>query len=218
MDPGVGVGLLERSLGWTRGALVGIRDEEGPRLTPCEEWTLGDLLVHMVDSLEVVAELAVGRVARIGPPPSSRRPEVLADHLRVLGCTLLDAWVHADLGRRVDVGVGVGRVDALLAAEVGALEIAVHGWDVAVARELPSRFPSLLAASLLPVAVARVPVDGRSGRFAPPLVPSGTDPATLLLAHLGRDALAGLRGGGGLSRVPAPRGGGGGRRPGPAAG
>lgn len=184
--PRAGVALLERSLAYTRGTLAGLRDAEGPRPTPCGRWALTDLLVHMVDSLEVVTELALGRVARVGPPPASRRPEVLADHLRVLGCALLEGWT-ARTEAAGPVRVGDHRLDAGLAAEVGALEVAVHGWDLGAARRLENPPPPLLAAALLPVAVARVPVEGRSGRFAAPLRPADGDPASLLLAHLGRD-------------------------------
>ncbi len=182
--PGVDLELLERSLAWTRGALVGVRDAEAGRATPCRGWTLADLLVHMVDSLEVVTELSLGRVALAGPPPTSRRPEVLAEHLGVLGCALLDGWLRADRPAVADVGGAL--LDADVAVEVGALEIAVHGWDVARSRGLDAAFPPLLAAALLPVAVRRVPVVGRHPRFAPPVAPWGTDPASLLLAHLGR--------------------------------
>ncbi len=184
--PRAGVALLERSLAYTRGALAGLRDAEGSRPTPCAGWDVADLLAHMVDSLEVVTELALGRVARAGPPPASCRPEVLADHLRVLGCAVLDGWtVRADDARAVLVGEE--RLDATLAAEVGALEVAVHGWDLAAARHLPLPVPTLLAAALVPVAVAHVPVAERSARFAPALAPAARDPASLLLAHLGRD-------------------------------
>ncbi len=184
LSPRVDVELLERSLAWTRGGLAGLGDDEAARPTPCARWTLADLLVHMVDSLEVVTELSLGRVALAGPPPMSTRPSVLADHLRVLGCALLDGWLGD--GGREGAHVGGALLDPDVAVEVASLEIAVHGWDVARARGRPEVFPPLLAAALLPVAVRRVPVAGRAGRFAPPRVPGGTDPAALLLAHLGR--------------------------------
>lgn len=182
--PRAEVELLERALGWTRGALVGTGDDEGGRPTPCAGWTIVDLLFHMVDSLEALTEASLGRVALAGPPPASGRPAVLADHLRVLGCALLGGWVGED--RRDAVVVGEGRLDATSALEVAALEVAVHGWDLARARGITTPFPPLLAAALLPVAVRTVPVDGRGDRFAPPVPPRSTDPAALLLAHLGR--------------------------------
>lgn len=184
LRPRVDLELLDRSLAWTRGALAGVRDDEAGRPTPCAGWTLVDLLVHMVDSLEVVTELSLGRVALAGPPPASHRPEVLADHLRVLGCALLDGWLRD--GGPGAVRLGDRRLEPDVALEVSALEVAVHGWDVATARGSGEPFPPLLAAALLPVALRRVPVEGRRTNFAPPLRPAGTGPAALLLAHLGR--------------------------------
>jgi uncharacterized protein (TIGR03086 family) len=205
-----GVALVERSLAYTRLVLDDVRDADGPRPTPCSDWDVTDLLVHMVDSLEVVTEMALGRVAVAGPPPTSDRPEALADHLRVLGCALIGEWTaRGDSGSvlldRPGGGAGPDRVsrratpltmDARLAARLGALEVAVHGWDLSAALGPGAVLPPRLAAALLPVAVAhapqgdRVPSVGRSGRaprFAPPRVPPASDPSSLLLAHLGRD-------------------------------
>ena len=182
--PRVDVEVLERALGWTRGALAGIDDDEAGRSTPCTAWTLTDLLVHMVDALSVVTELSLGRLALAAPPPTSLRPTVLADHLQVLGCALLEGWLRD--GGPGPVLVGDRRLDPDVALEVSALEIAVHGWDVAQARGIGAPIPPLLAAALLPVAVRRVPLAGRGTRFAAPRTPTGNDPAALLLAHLGR--------------------------------
>ncbi|WP_404350844.1 maleylpyruvate isomerase family mycothiol-dependent enzyme [Phycicoccus jejuensis] len=182
--PGVDVELLDRSLAWTRGVLAGVIDDDADRPTPCAAWTLTDLLVHMVDSLEVVTELSLGRMASVGPPPTSRRPTVLADHLRVLGCALLEGWVRD--GGPGPVLVGDRRLEPDVALEVSSVEVAVHGWDVASALGSPAPFPPLLAAALLPVALRRVPAGVRHPRFAPPVPPRATDPASLLLAHLGR--------------------------------
>jgi uncharacterized protein (TIGR03086 family) len=184
LRPRVDVELLERAVGWTRGALAGVADDEAGRPTPCAGWVLTDLLVHMVDTLEVVTELSLGRMARVGPSPASTRPSVLADHLSVLGCALLEGWLRGPPPG--PLAVGEGRIEPEVAVEVSALEIAVHGWDVARARGLATPLPPLLAAALLPVAVRRVPRVGRGGRFGPPVTPSATDPASLLLAHLGR--------------------------------
>lgn len=189
--PRVDVELMERSLAFTRGALVGVNDDEADRPTPCARWTVADLLVHMVDSLEVATELSLGRVSVAGPPPSTRRPAPLAGHLRALGCALLEGWVaraHSPRQAPVLLDDGSTRLDVGVAGGVAALEVAVHGWDLARARGMTTAFPPLLAAALLPVAAQVVPVGERDGRFGPPLPPTGGDPSSLLLAHLGRDA------------------------------
>ena len=71
--PRVDVEVLERALGWTRGVLAGIDDDEAGRSTPCTAWTLTDLLVHMVDALSVVMELSLGRLSLAAPPARADR-------------------------------------------------------------------------------------------------------------------------------------------------
>jgi uncharacterized protein (TIGR03086 family) len=178
--------LLERALGWTRGVLVEVRDDLAGAPTPCAGWTLLDLLRHMVDSLSALAEGAAGSVALATVPVDrSARPEELARSLRDLGCAVLGAWVHAGT-RPVDLGARSLR--RAVVTEVGALEVAVHGWDVARSCGSTAELPPLLAAGLLPVAVRRVGPGDRPGSFGPVVEALRSDPAGVLLAHLGRHA------------------------------
>ncbi|WP_228943241.1 maleylpyruvate isomerase N-terminal domain-containing protein [Nocardioides sp. Leaf374] len=106
-----------------------------------------------------------------------------------------------------DRSLGVATVVA-----AAALEVAVHGWDVARAAGLDRTLPDALAADLLPVARACVGPADRGPRFAPspttgsapvsgPVSGPGarpvgrrSGPATAtLMAHLGRDLTGPLR-------------------------
>ena len=178
--------LLERALGWTRGVLVDVRDDLAAAPTPCADWTLRDLLGHMVDSLSALAEAATGT---LGPTTvtvgRSAGPEALARSLCDLGCAVLGGWVHAG-GR--PVALAAGPLPRSVLTEVGALEVAVHGWDVARSCGSTAVLPSTLAAGLLPVAVRRVGPGDRPGSFGPVVTPSGSDPVSVLLAHVGRRA------------------------------
>jgi uncharacterized protein (TIGR03086 family) len=176
--------LLERALGWTRGVLVEVRDDLADAPTPCAEWTLLDLLRHMVDSLSALAEGATGSVALAAVPVDRRAgPEALARALCDLGCAVLGGWVHAS-ERPVELGTRPLRRAVL--TEVGALEVAVHGWDLARSCRSTAMLPSTLAAALLPVAGRRVGPEDRPEPFGPVVEPAGSDPVDLLLAHLGR--------------------------------
>ena len=176
--------LLERALGWTRGVLVDVRDDQAAARTPCAGWTLLDLLRHMVDSLSALAEAATGSVAATATTADrAAGPEELARSLCGLGCTVLGDWVRAD-ARPVELGVG--HLHRTVLTGVGALEVAVHGWDVARSCGSTAELPPTLAAGLLPVAARRVGPDDRPGAFGPAVTPAGTDPVSLLLAHLGR--------------------------------
>ena len=178
--------LLERALSWTRGVLVEVSDDLAGAPTPCADWTLLDLLRHMVDSLSALAEAATGSVALAAVPiDRTAGPEALARSLCDLGCAVLGGWVHAS-ARPVELGTRpLGRG---VLTEVGALEVAVHGWDVARSCGSSASLPPMLAAGLLPVAARRVGPGDRPGTFGPVVEAAGSDPASVLLAHLGRRA------------------------------
>jgi len=178
--------LLERALGWTRVALLDVRDDLAGAATPCADWTLLDLLHHMVDSLSALAEGATGSVGLAATPVDrAAGPEALARSLSALCCAVLGGWLRA--GAR-PVVLGTEPLARTVLTEVGALEVAVHGWDVARSCGSAASLPPMLAAALLPIAARRVGPGDRPGSFGPVVEPAGSDPVDLLLAHLGRRA------------------------------
>jgi uncharacterized protein (TIGR03086 family) len=176
--------LLERAIGYTRTSL-GLLPRAAPDApTPCSAWDLTALLRHMDDSLAAFTEAAeTGYVAPSGPAEPD--PALLAASLRDRACRLLGAWTHEPGRPHVSVA-GQGMSTTLLAA-TGALEIVVHGWDVARACGVDRPLPGELAQSLLAVAPTVVHPSDRPRRFAPPLaVPARASASDALLAFLGR--------------------------------
>jgi uncharacterized protein (TIGR03086 family) len=190
-EPAHGPALLERATGYTRGCLALVAGVAPDSPTPCHAWDLAALLAHMRDSLDALCEAAdVGVVALdAGGPAGDRAAGAAGDDpveaLRVRACHLLAGWSRRDHPDRVDVG-GAPLASDLLAV-TGALEVAVHGWDVAAACGRPRPLPDGLAAALLLRAPLLVDPDDRPGRFAPALpLPPGASPGDRLLALLGR--------------------------------
>ncbi len=170
--------LLERSLAYALGSVAEAGRVSPGRDTPCADWNLGELLDHLDDSLDALYEGLTG--ARIGLLPHADR----VCGFRTRACAVLGAWAA---GPPEEVLVGERPLDVRVMAAVGAVEITVHGWDVARAcgREWP--VPEGLAAELLPVAECVVGQEDRGVRFAGPLaVPSHARAETRLLAFLGR--------------------------------
>lgn len=180
-----GVALLERAINYALGGLVLITPESLSHPTPCRRWDLRDLLGHMDDSLLALHEaIDLGHVdlrgADVGVPA--------ADPVRALrdrACLLLGAWTNAGGGESISIA-GYPLTTGVVAG-AGALEIAVHGWDVARAcgRERP--IPESLAEEMLHLAPLFVTGADRPARFAEPVeVPPGAGPGDRLLAFLGR--------------------------------
>lgn len=170
--------LLERALAYTLGSVaeagsVGLRRE-----TPCAQWDLGELLAHLDDSLDALYEGLTG--ARIGLFPHADR----VCGFRARARAVLGAWAA---GPPEDVLVGERPLDVRVMAAVGAVEITVHGWDVARACGQRRPVPDGLAAELLSVARCVVGEEDRGVRFAEQVhVPSRAQPEVRLLGFLGR--------------------------------
>jgi uncharacterized protein (TIGR03086 family) len=178
MNPGE---LLERSLAYALGSVAGVAPGSLARGTPCAQWDLGELLGHLDDSLDALHEGLTG--GRIGLFPGAPEADP-ACGFRRRACALLGAWAA---GPGDHVLVGERTLDVRAMAAVGAVEIAVHGWDVAQASGHPRPIPAPLAAELLSVARCVVGEGDRGVRFAEPVaVPARSRPEARLLGFLGR--------------------------------
>ncbi len=178
--------LLGRAVDYTRSSLALVDDDALGAPTPCAVWDLRTLLVHMDDALQAFGDAAgVGYVGLVpGPLDVSGEARWLVETLRARACSLLTTWATTP---RAEVLIGDTWLGTPMVAVAGALEIAVHGWDVARACGQDRRLPPRLAVELYDVALDLVADADRPGRFAEPLLPASlTDPGVVLLAHLGR--------------------------------
>jgi uncharacterized protein (TIGR03086 family) len=176
-------GLLERAVAYTRGCLLLVTPAALSAPSPCAGWDVLALLRHMDDSLAAFTEAAeLGYV----DPVAVRAPEAqaLVAGLQLRACALLGAWARRPTG---PVLVAGQRLGSDLLAVTGALEIAVHGWDVARGCGADRPVPAPLAVRLLDLLPLVVTPDDRPTRFAPSVdVPSGAPAGHRLLAALGR--------------------------------
>lgn len=178
------VGLLERSIGYTRVSLTWVTPAVLPAPTPCGRWDLRALLGHLDDSLAALTEATEEHGVRPTPVSALDIPADIVTSLRARACALLAAWTRHD---RTAVRVGDLPLPAGLLLAAGSLDIAVHGWDVARACGVKHPLPEGLACDLLrivPVVVAPDDRPTRFGRVRP--VDAGAAPSDRLLALLGR--------------------------------
>jgi uncharacterized protein (TIGR03083 family) len=197
-----GVALLERAVGYTLGQLQAVTEAALPRPTPCLRWDLRALLGHMDDSLATMQEaLELGNVdpepaeggigaGGIGAGgPSGGGPggaaESLVAGLRARGCRLLGALADGD-----DDVVLIGGlpVPVRIVTSAGAVDVAVHGWDVGRACGTGVAMPEQLAEDMLAIAPLLVSGVDRPERFGPVIaVPGGASASDRLVGFLGRD-------------------------------
>ncbi len=155
------------------------------RPTPCLGWDLGALLDHLAESIGVFGEaLATGCVGA-GPAPGHPGLDPVA-RLRGQAVGLLAACAACGPAER-RVAIGDRELTASMVAAAGAIEIAVHGWDISEACGISRPVPPGLAAVLLPIAPLVITPDTRPGLFADPVrLPGPAGPGDQLVAFLGR--------------------------------
>ena len=173
------VELLDRSLAYTRLALVRIGPEHAALPTPCHDWPRPRLLEHMDDGLDAYTEAATGRVSLV---PSLGDGGV--ESVRAKACALLAWWLDPPVDL-VDIG------DRRLAAEklvsAAALDVTLHGWDIHATLRQPVPVPASLARPLFDVAIEVAVGPLRPECFAAPVSPPPDDSeSALLLGFLGR--------------------------------
>jgi uncharacterized protein (TIGR03086 family) len=180
-------GLLEHAVSYALASAGPATPQLLPLATPCAGWDLRTLLLHVSDSLAVLAEaMRADHIALAPPPPLD--PTTAADPvpcLRRRARALLEACA-AGADERL-VAIADRELTTSMVTAAGAIEIAVHGWDISAACGIPRPIPPALAAALLPLAPLLIPRATRAGLFANPVpLPEPADPSDRLIAFLGR--------------------------------
>lgn len=189
-----GVALLERAMGYTLGSLRLVTPADMSRPTPCHDWDLRALLLHANDSLlalyEAVAAHHVELDAATGIDDPAEDPVAT---LRSRASRVLGAWATAASAPDL-VSVGGCPLTADIVAAAGAVEVAVHGWDVAAACGHQRPIPPLLAEEMLQLAPLFVTDADRPRRFGAPVeLPWPSSPSERLIAFLGRHPSGAVR-------------------------
>ena len=186
VPPGA-TGLLAGAISYTLGVCALVRPGDMTLPTPCTDWDLAMLLAHLSASMaDLETAIRTGTLDLERPPDRGGDPvETLRDQAAELLCA-----VYAYDGATRVVAVAGLPVPAGLVACTGAVEIAVHGWDVAAARggacRLIPPIPAVLATRML--GLCPLVVAGREGLFAGPVeVPAQASPGDRLVGLLGRD-------------------------------
>jgi uncharacterized protein (TIGR03086 family) len=192
--PGRAHHLLTGAVGYADGVLDAVTPPLLSRPTPCRAWNLGMLLEHVAESLAVLHEgLTAYRVAA-SPACTPARPAgdassaaALVGAVRQRAAALLGASAQAD--SNLPVAVADHRMPLDCLRTTGALEIAVHAWDISQACGQRLPIPDEAAADLLAQARLLVPRLGRHPLFAAPVpAPPRSTSSDRLAAYLGRPA------------------------------
>lgn len=203
-DPAQWPGLLEPAISYAMVTVQAVTPELLPHPTPCQGWDVGMLLRHATESLAALQEgIDAGRIG-LGPGPDEKAGDPAA-LFRDRAVRFLSAWTRiaqtsptgaartetaqasADDCPEI-IAIADRRLTLGLMTGVGALEMAVHGWDLSRACGRRQPIPGPLATSLLHISPLLVPRTGRAPLFGQPVtVPPMATPSDQLVAYLGRN-------------------------------
>lgn len=173
------VDLLERSIDYALVGIAAIEPSMLHRQTPCSEWDVHDLLFHLADSMATLAELLGGSVGtRSGCGPATKAADAARDLRRTVPSIDVTTWAETIDGFPIPQH---------LVVLTGALEIAIHAWDVEQVGRHPRPIPAQLAQALVPRASLLLESAIRRDLFAAPIEPAlGATAAERLVALAGR--------------------------------
>ena len=122
------------------GLVLHITDDDLTKPTPCEAYTVGDLLNHVAGAALAFRAAAVKQP--LGAPPPGDAAHLAPDWRTRVPADLraaAEAWLDADawLGMTAVGGVDLpGEVAAMVALD----EFIIHGWDLAKATDQPAAY------------------------------------------------------------------------------
>src|ERR1051326_1706239 len=154
-------GQLARALSVTGSLVAGVRDEQWSSPTPCTDWTVRDLVNHLVGANLVFAALLQDRTRLIEAPTTSVRTRPARTAIPGRRC-----WLRSTGGVfERTFPVPIGSVPGAVMLHLRITDLLVHAWDLAQATSQPAELPDDLVEQALAfsrILLADVP---RAGRF-----------------------------------------------------
>lgn len=182
--------LLAESHEALRLAVSGVGPDAWDAATPCEKWSVTQVLQHAAgDQIAYAAAITGG--AWPAEDPFSPSGHIDGDPGAYLAAALdasAAAWATVDdQAEQVPTPLPQGPMPAWLAAGACALDAAVHAWDIAVATGRPSPLTPAMARPLMAVATRIVEPLRAYGAYAAAME-TGDDAGDVaaLLGYLGR--------------------------------
>jgi uncharacterized protein (TIGR03086 family) len=182
------IALFDRTTKWTASKIAVAHGEEDAS-TPCDAWSVRQLLDHLLDGQALFAAGAAGAV--VGPP-SGDPPRLVADD----PVAQYEAARQATIAAYSQPGVLTGMVNTpfgpMPAAQflgIGVCDQLIHGWDLARSTQQDATMPPDLAVAAWHMLGGRISDANRGpGKSfkAPVSVPEDASVQDKLLGYTGR--------------------------------
>ena len=151
---------LEQTFQHAHRVIGSVRPDQYDNKTPCEEWTVRDLLEHaigVVAGLGAAASGTPGSPLKLGSDPAAQFQQA--------AISTLAAWRTPGVFDQI-LDIGAGPMPGRVLAGIN-LDTATHTWDIATATGQSTQLPDDVATSALEVSRATISPEIRPGRFVP---------------------------------------------------
>lgn len=173
--------------------LSAVTDWDAP--TPDTEWSVRDLVSHVIEEQRWIPYLLAGRTAEQAQREVAPLRQDLVEEWRLYSFAASEAWDAADPDALVNLSDDWVRVRDYLREQVS--DVAIHSWDLARAVGAPEELDPELVQAVWTVFEPQKETLAASGLYAPPVpLPDDAPLQSRLLAVTGRDDR--------ISRAPRP--------------
>jgi uncharacterized protein (TIGR03086 family) len=184
-EPAPLVEQLGRAFDAVAGLISNIRADQWSAPTPCTDWTVRQVVNHLIGMNRVFAALLADQ-----PPPPRPSADLVEDDpvgaYRGSAAALQAAFGRPGVLERTYHGP-LGTATGAERLQIRLYDLLAHGWDVAQATEQPAGLPEDLAEQSLAFARTQLTEQARPGRFGPAQIVAEQAPAIeRLVAFLGR--------------------------------
>lgn len=183
-DRTAGVDQLGHVLAAVGDLITKIRPEQWSAPTPCTDWSVRQLVDHLIGMNRVFAALLAGEAPRRHDPAHVEDDPEGA--YRDSAARLLAAFGQPGVLERTHRGP-LGEATGAERLQIRLYDLLAHGWDLAQAAGLPAELPDDVAEQALAFVRIQLAEQGRPGRFGPvQTVPDHAPAIERLVAFLGR--------------------------------
>lgn len=169
--------LYDRGSAWAAEKVAGAKERlDSP--TGCEDWSVRDLVNHLLDTAKFFAGSAKGEKV---DPPNPNPPNLLDGDDPVSAFeesrrSVLEAYKDPKVLEEKAVTLGIAFSDSL-----------IHGWDLAKGTDQDTKMPEDLAEAAFQMLNGRLTDENRGKAFKPEIdVPEDAGAQEKLLAYVGR--------------------------------
>lgn len=172
------IDLFKQAAAYAVEVLADIRPTDLDRATPCQDWDVRAVVLHLADVADAVIDLTVsGKLLMPTPRPSTTDEPIAVTNERIVALSTVLTTPQETVAAELLMG----------ATQAAANELVAHAWDITTAIGADRPIPTDMAAALLALIDGALDDAARGDNFRPAVHLAATaSPSDRFIAYLGR--------------------------------